>query len=278
MSRQISRQTAPLCGFDSTPDPTAIASSRTTAGDGDGRARPSARPSLPLPIDSTRRNAPFREAPSRRVTGPLTSATHPTHQPQGTTMTRPTTTPPALDHAATAAALDRVYEGLAVLDALLARSGAPSWQSPRIHALAAFGELHHLRDQLHTLAAGPGLASAYRTCATVAAPSSPVGEIVGPHFASTSTGDDDCGASVLNGLPKGATSAPEHAHCPRDPDASPEAGPEVEVLTGAHRAPQGHERIASQMDVQTQTDAKGAATASPGESASPGGSPIGAAG
>jgi hypothetical protein len=97
-------------------------------------------------------------------------------------MTRPTTMPPTLDHAAAAAALDRAYAAMVTLDAMLARSGARSWQPPRTHALAAFGELHHLRDQLHTLAAGPGLASAYRTCATVAAPSSPAGETTGPHF------------------------------------------------------------------------------------------------
>ena len=92
-------------------------------------------------------------------------------------MTNPT---PNIDHAATAAALDRAYAAMVTLDALLARSGARSWQPPRTHALNAFGELHHLRDQLHTLAAGPGLASAYRTCATVAAPSCPAGEIAGP--------------------------------------------------------------------------------------------------
>jgi hypothetical protein len=147
-------------------------------------------------------------------------------------MTNPTF---GIDHAATAAALDGVYASLVTLDHLLARSGLPSWKAPRMHALTAFGELHHLRDDLHTLAAGLRIASPYRAPrpAVAAAPQAPALEVTGPCPRQTETGDDDRGASVLNGLTKGATTASVGACCPREPEASPECPGAPETLTGA---------------------------------------------
>jgi hypothetical protein len=136
-------------------------------------------------------------------------------------MTRPTTTPPTLDHAAAADAVARAYAALASLDHLLARSGSPSWQSPRIHSLEAFAGLQRVGDAL-AAAAGPALRAIYRVPPAVAAPSAPAGEIAGPSPRQTDTGDDDRGASVLNGLSKGPTTANTPACGTREPEASPE--------------------------------------------------------
>lgn len=117
-----------------------------------------------------------------------------------------TTTP---NHDRIAAALDATYAAMVKLDHLLARSGLPSWQAPRMHALTAFSELHHLRDDLHAQAAGSGIASPYRAPrpAVAAAPQAPALEITGPYPGQTETGDDDRATSVVEGASIGPTTA-----------------------------------------------------------------------